>query len=401
MLKTLSIWNFALIEHIQIDFDQGLNILTGETGAGKSILLGALGMVIGRRTNTDAIRTGCDFMRVEAVFTIEKNLAIKDFLATYNILLEDDILIITRQISHSGRNIIQVNNCHITTAVLRQLGELIVDIHGQHANQALLKPLKQLALVDMYENDTIDKQKQIYLAKYQEWLELKQKLANSKVNTQEIAQRLDMLKWQINEIENAKLNVDEDEKLDAEIKVLANAEKISLLTQEAYNLLYDGENGKYAVLSLLGQVRKNLETLSRYDEQMAKVYQVIDEAYLQIQDSAEEIRDYGESIDYSPQKLDMLQSRMDDIDKLRKKYGNTIEDILAYGEKAKDELAYIENYDSNITQLEQELAKMTVILKDEAQKLHDLRVHSADILAKISCQNSFLYLWLKPKSKLI
>ena len=184
MLKTLSIWNFALIEHIQIDFDQGLNILTGETGAGKSILLGALGMVIGRRTNTDAIRTGCDFMRVEAVFTIEKNLAIKNFLATYNILLEDDILIITRQISHSGRNTIQVNNCHITTAVLRQLGELIVDIHGQHANQALLKPLKQLALVDMYENDIIDKQKQIYLAKYQEWLELKQKLANSKVNTQ-------------------------------------------------------------------------------------------------------------------------------------------------------------------------------------------------------------------------
>lgn len=382
MLKTLSIWNFALIEHIQIDFDQGLNILTGETGAGKSILLGALGMVIGRRTNTDAIRTGCDFMRVEAVFTIEKNLAIKNFLATYNILLEDDILIITRQISHSGRNTIQVNNCHITTAVLRQLGELIVDIHGQHANQALLKPLKQLALVDMYENDIIDKQKQIYLAKYQEWLELKQKLANSKVNTQEIAQRLDMLKWQINEIENAKLNVDEDEKLDAEFKVLANAEKISLLTQEAYNLLYNGENGKYAVLSSLGQVRKNLETLSKYDEQMAKVYQVIDEAYLQIQDSAEEIRDYGESIDYSPQKLDMLQSRMDDIDKLRKKYGNTIEDILAYGEKAKDELAYIENYDSNITQLEQELAQMTVILKDEAQKLHDLRVHSANILAK-------------------
>ena len=146
MLKTLSIWNFALIEHIQIEFDRGLNILTGETGAGKSILLGALGMVIGRRTNTDAIRSGADFMRVEGVFSLEEQ-RVRDFLTENNILTEDDMLIVTRQISAGGRNIIQINNCHTTLAVLRQLGEMLVDIHGQHANQALLKPAKQLNLV--------------------------------------------------------------------------------------------------------------------------------------------------------------------------------------------------------------------------------------------------------------
>lgn len=380
MLKTLSIWNFALIEHIQIDFNQGLNILTGETGAGKSILLGALGMVIGRRTNVDAIRTGCDFMRVEAVFTIDKNLAIKEFLADCNILLEDDYLIVTRQINSNGRNSVQINNCHTTMSILRQLGEMLVDIHGQHANQALLKPTKQLALVDLYGNASIEEQKLIYVEKYQQWLKLKQKLDDSKINTQEMAQRLDMLKWQINEIEMAKLSIGEDEKLEAEIKVLANAEKISLLTQDAYKLLYEGESGKYSVLSSLSQVRKDMETLSRYDENLTKTYQLIDEAYFQIQDSAEEIRNYGENIDYSPQKLDRLQSRMDDIDKLRRKYGNTIEEILAYAKKIKMELDYIENYDSNIAQLEQELTVLSEELHKEAMILHELRQDSAKIL---------------------
>ena len=382
MLKTLSIWNFALIEHVQIDFDKGLNILTGETGAGKSILLGALGMVIGRRTNIDAIRSGCEFMRVEAVFTLDNNL-VKDFLTKYNILVEDvedDDLIITRQININGKNSVQINNCHTTMAILRQLGELLVDIHGQHANQALLKPIKQLSLIDMYDGDAIQKQKEAYLEKYYQWLQIKQKLADSKINTQEMAQRLDMLKWQINEIENAKLTLDEDEKLESEIKVLANAEKISLLTQDAYKLLYEGENGKFAILSSLSQVRKDLENLAQYDENMAKVHQILDEAYFQIQDSADEIRSYGESIDYNPQKLDMMQSRLNDIDKLRRKYGNTIEEILNYLAKAKEELTYIENYDDNLAKLEQELSLLAKDASQEALILHELRQKSAKAL---------------------
>lgn len=379
MLKTLSIWNFALIEHVQIDFDKGLNILTGETGAGKSILLGALGMVIGRRTNIDAIRSGCEFMRVEAVFTLDNNL-VKDFLTKYNILVEDDDLIITRQININGKNSVQINNCHTTMAILRQLGELLVDIHGQHANQALLKPIKQLSLIDMYDGDAIQKQKEAYLEKYYQWLQIKQKLADSKINTQEMAQRLDMLKWQINEIENAKLILDEDEKLESEIKVLANVEKISLLTQDAYKLLYKGENGKFAILSSLSQVRKDLENLAQYDENMAKVHQILDEAYFQIQDSADEIRSYGESIDYNPQKLDMMQSRLNDIDKLKRKYGNTIEEILNYLAKAKEELTYIENYDDNLAKLEQKLSLLAKDVSQEALILHELRQKSAKAL---------------------
>lgn len=379
MLKTLSIWKFALIENVQIDFDKGLNILTGETGAGKSILLGALGMVIGRRTNIDAIRSGCEFMRVEAVFTLDNNL-VKDFLTKYNILVEDDDLIITRQVNINGKNSVQINNCHTTMAILRQLGELLVDIHGQHANQALLKPIKQLSLIDMYDGDAIQKQKEAYLEKYYQWLQIKQKLADSKINTQEMAQRLDMLKWQINEIENAKLTLDEDEKLESEIKVLANAEKISLLTQDAYKLLYEGENGKFAILSSLSQVRKDLENLAQYDENMAKVHQILDEAYFQIQDSADEIRNYGESIDYNPQKLDMMQSRLNDIDKLKRKYGNTIEEILNYLAKAKEELTYIENYDDNLAKLEQELSLLAKDVSQEALILHELRQKSAKAL---------------------
>ncbi|HJG07038.1 MAG TPA: DNA repair protein RecN [Megamonas hypermegale] len=373
MLKTLSIWNFALIEHIQIEFNRGLNILTGETGAGKSILLGALGMVIGHRSNLDVIRSNADFMRVEAVFSIMNEQAIKDFLLKNNILIEDDTLIITRQILASGRNIIQINNCHTTLAILRQLGEMLVDIHGQHANQALLKPQKQLNLIDEYDNGAINRQKAVYAQIYYHWLELKEKLAKSKTNTQEMAQRLDMLNWQINEIQNAKLEVDEDTKLEEQIKVLANAEKISLLSQNAYNLLYEGGN----ILSSLAQLRKDTESLAHYDENMAKVHQSVEDAYFQLQDSADEIRDFGEKIDYSPQKLDAMQSRMEEINKLRRKYGSSIEEILAYCEKAKDELSYIENYDANLAQLEQEVADLTQELKQEAATLHKLREQSA------------------------
>ena len=373
MLKTLSIWNFALIEHIQIEFNRGLNILTGETGAGKSILLGALGMVIGHRSNLDVIRSNADFMRVEAVFSIMNEQAIKDFLLKNNILIEDDTLIITRQILASGRNIIQINNCHTTLAILRQLGEMLVDIHGQHANQALLKPQKQLNLIDEYDNGAINRQKAVYAQIYHHWLELKEKLAKSKTNTQEMAQRLDMLNWQINEIQNAKLEVDEDTKLEEQIKVLANAEKISLLSQNAYNLLYEGGN----ILSSLAQLRKDTESLAHYDENMAKVHQSVEDAYFQLQDSADEIRDFGEKIDYSPQKLDAMQSRMEEINKLRRKYGSSIEEILAYCEKAKDELSYIENYDANLAQLEQEVADLTQELKQEAATLHKLREQSA------------------------
>ncbi|OUO40618.1 DNA repair protein RecN [Megamonas hypermegale] len=373
MLKTLSIWNFALIEHIQIEFNRGLNILTGETGAGKSILLGALGMVIGHRSNLDVIRSNADFMRVEAVFSIMNEQAIKDFLLKNNILIEDDTLIITRQILASGRNIIQINNCHTTLAILRQLGEMLVDIHGQHANQALLKPQKQLNLIDEYDNGAINRQKAVYAQIYYHWLELKEKLAKSKTNTQEMAQRLDMLNWQINEIQNAKLEVDEDTKLEEQIKVLANAEKISLLSQNAYNLLYEGGN----ILSSLAQLRKDTESLAHYDENMAKVHQSVEDAYFQLQDSADEIRDFGEKIDYSPQKLDAMQSRMEEINKLRRKYGSSIEEILAYCEKAKDELSYIENYDANLAQLEQEVTELTDELKHEAATLHKLREQSA------------------------
>ena len=373
MLKTLSIWNFALIEHIQIEFNRGLNILTGETGAGKSILLGTLGMVIGHRSNLDVIRSNADFMRVEAVFSIMNEQAIKDFLLKNNILIEDDTLIITRQILASGRNIIQINNCHTTLAILRQLGEMLVDIHGQHANQALLKPQKQLNLIDEYDNGAINRQKAVYAQIYYHWLELKEKLAKSKTNTQEMAQRLDMLNWQINEIQNAKLEVDEDTKLEEQIKVLANAEKISLLSQNAYNLLYEGGN----ILSSLAQLRKDTESLAHYDENMAKVHQSVEDAYFQLQDSADEIRDFGEKIDYSPQKLDAMQSRMEEINKLRRKYGSSIEEILAYCEKAKDELSYIENYDANLAQLEQEVADLTQELKQEAATLHKLREQSA------------------------
>ena len=381
MLKTLTVWNFALLEHVQVEFGEGLNILTGETGAGKSILIDALGAILGQRVSSDAIRTGCDWLRVEAVFTLDdESLGLHELLAGQAIDDSEGLLIITRQVTKGGRSMVLVNGCHVTLTILKQIGAFLVDIHGQNENLALLKEESQFALLDNYDPD-LTEALAAYRQTYGLWKGKKQEHAEKEQSAREYAQRLDMLRWQDKEISEAELKENEDEELEAEIRKLSHAEKIAGFVEESYNLLDVGTGNGSAVLTAVAKVKKNLEDMSRYDDNLANTYTMVEEAYISLQEAAGELRDYGESLEFQPAKLDKLQNRMDVIDRLCRKYGATIADVLEHQQKVQQELMDIENYDEDMARLEREIAALEEKLRQKAEHLTNLRQRAAGELA--------------------
>ena len=376
MLNTLTVWNFALLEHIQIEFDKGLNILTGETGAGKSILIDALGAMLGNRLSTDLIRSGRDWLRVEAVFSLDNQPRVVEFLEENAIDTADGELIITRQITSGGRGSILINGCHTTLAVLKNLGTLLVDIHGQNENLSLLKQDNQFALLDESGNG-LKEALGLYSAAYASFREAEKRLKEKKSASGDYEQRLDMLRWQIQEIESAKLQENEDEELQKSINKLSNAEKISRHITNACELLYGGSHSGIGVVSGLEEAVESLKALGRFDDSLDEVAGILGEAAIQVREAGYEVRDYADSLEFDPRLLDKLQGRMDVIDKLRKKYGATIADILAYYDKCQQELANIENYDEDIEALEAQVDEARKKAVQAAAGVTDLRREAA------------------------
>ena len=379
MLNTLTIWNFALLEQVQIDFDKGLNILTGETGAGKSILIDALGAMLGNRLSTDFIRDGADWLRVEAIFSIDNQPKVVDYLTENAIDASEGEIIITRQITSNGRGTILINGCHTTVSVLKKLGNLLVNIHGQNENLALLNATNQYKLVDG-SDDRIKGALADYQAAYKALKEKENELEEKERTSADNEQKLDMLRWQVQEIEAAQLQENEDEELERDIKKLSNAERISKYIGEACQNLYGGNCGM-GIVSGLEEVVENLKDLSRFDDSLESVTNIIREASIQIKEAAYEVRDYGDELEFNPQLLDKLQGRMDVIDKLRKKYGATIEDILSFKERAQEQLNDIENYDDDIAALRQEIQKLQQQAATLAQRLRELRIQAGERLS--------------------
>lgn len=381
MLKSLTVWNFALLEHVQVEFQPGLNILTGETGAGKSILIDSLGAVLGARMSADMVRSGCDWLRVEAVFSLEdESLGLHELLTQQAIDDSDKELIITRQLTRAGRSTALVNGCHVTLAVLRQIGAYLVDIHGQNENLALLKEENQFHLLDGYDPD-VSEALAAYECVYREWREKKKAYAEKQQASREYAQRLDMLHWQDKEISEANLRPGEDEQLEADIRKLSHAEKIVGSVEESYQLLEGGGGNGLGVLPALSQVKKDLEEIGSFDDALQNAQKMVEEAYISLQEASYELRDYGESVEFSPERLDQLQSRMDVIYRLCKKYGATLEDVLAHQAKVEQELTEIENYDEDIAALEKEIAALEEKLGRKAAELTRLRTAAANDLS--------------------
>jgi len=387
LLKSLHVMNFALIEEAQIDFVAGLNILTGETGAGKSILIDAFNSVLGGRSSVDTIRSGCDYFRVEAVFDIPSSNPVAGLLEEQGIPLEDDNqLILSRRLSTHGKNVILVNGCNVPLLTLKKIGAFLVDMHGQHENQALLRPEFYLTLVDSF-SPAIKPVFISYQRLYQEWLEINKQLSATEDNARERAQRLDMLTWQTQEIAMANLKVGEEEMLKQEISILTNAEKITHSIQRIHSLFFEGKAGNNGVIADLADIKRELENIVRFDGHLQAQLTAISDAFYQLEEASGNLRDYAESADFDPERLSQLQERMDIIYKLKKKYGSTEEEILEYYRLALNELDDISNHEERMEKLMERRDALQARLEMTAGQLHQIRSQAAEDMTELMCSH--------------
>ena len=350
MLSLLHIENIAVIECADISFDQGFNVLTGETGAGKSIVIDAISAILGERAYRDMIRTGTSMASVRAVFCDVPELPWFE----ENGVEYDPETVIMRQIHLDGKNVCRVNGSLVSVSILRKLGIQLINIHGQHDSASLFDEDNHLTFLDAF-GDSQEKLAS-YGTCYEKVASMRRQIDRMTMDEGEKLRRMETLKYQIAEIEKADLEAGEDETLEQRRKILQNAEKLSDGMQEAVACLYGGDDTDGAA-SLLAQAEYALGRLARFTDAYTALHERVSDLMYQVQDAAEELRDARDDLSYSSDELEQIESRLDVIHKLRRKYGVTCADILEYLEKAKKELDDIEFADDHLARLKKKLAE--------------------------------------------
>ncbi len=341
MLSELRIENFAIIDRLELSFTAGLNILTGETGAGKSIIVDALELLLGARADLDQIRTGLDQAVVEAVISLpeqwvlRKTLQEQDFLSPH-----EEELILRRVISRSGKGRIQVNGHLITLTILQEIGRGLVDIHGQHDHQSLLYSDHQRELLDAY--GRLLPLKEQYASLYREWRDLGAELESLERLRHEKDQRMEYLQYQVEEIRSARLQPGEDITLEQERAVLAHSQKLSEYAESAYQILYESDP---SILEGLLKTGGHLKEIQAIDHRFTGTLELLEAAQTQVKEVVERLRHYKSGIEHDPDRLQQIEERLYSINKLKKKYGSTLEDVLSQLSKLNQELSSLEHYE--------------------------------------------------------
>ena len=370
MLSLLHIENIAVIECADISFDQGFNVLTGETGAGKSIVIDAISAILGERAYRDMIRTGTNKASVRAVFTDVPPVP----WFSENGVAYDPETVIQREVYLDGKNVCRVNGSLVSVSILHKLGIQLINIHGQHDSASLFDEDNHLAFLDAFgDNEPL---REAYRQKYEAVAKLRKEIDRMTMDEGEKLRRMETLRYQIGEIEKAELEPGEDERLEERRKILQNAEKLSNGLEDAVACLYGGEDSEGAA-GLLAQAEYALSRLVRFSDSFGPIHETINDLKYQVQDAAEEVRDLRDDLSYSADELEDIESRLDTIHRLRKKYGVTCEDILAYLDKAKKELDDIEFADDHLERLKNELKKAEDAAWDAAKQLRKNRRETA------------------------
>ena len=377
MLQSLHVHNFALLEDAHAEFTPGFNVFTGETGAGKSILIDAFGMVLGGRASVDYVRSGTEGLWVQAVFDIANQEDIKNILREQGIEAEDD-LFLKRQISVAGKSRALVNGVQVPLAVLKQIGTALVDIHGQHENQALLKPEAARLVTDAFGGASLLAALAAYKKEYALYEAAQTKLAQLQQDNAKQDLLMDRYAWEINEITKASLVVGEEEGLEAEARLLQNGERIIKSVNAAYEQL-DEED---AVLSRLARVRDDLVYAARYDERLATFAEAVDSAWINLDDCRSELADYLSRSDFNEERATEVQQRLDTIYRLQKKYGGSTEAVLAYLEATQEKLEQLQDIAAALEKAQRELAQATKLLSVAAATLTQERERSAAALSQ-------------------
>ena len=375
MLSLLHIENIAVIERSDISFHAGFNVLTGETGAGKSIVIDAICAILGERAYRDMIRTGTDKASVRAVFTDVPELP---WFADNGVEYDAET-VIQRDIYLDGKNVCRVNGTLVTVSILRKLGIQLINIHGQHDSASLFDEENHLRFLDDFARNGALREG--YRGKYDLVAELRRQIQRMSMDEGEKLRRMETLKFQIEEIAKAGLQPGEDEELEARRKLLQNAEKLSDGIEAAAECLYGGDDTDGAA-SLLAQAERELSKLARYTDAYSALAERVTDLMYQVQDVAEEVRDARDGLAYSADELENIEFRLDKIHRLRRKYGVTCADILEYMENAKRELDEIEFADDHLERLKGKLAKAEKEAWDCALRLRDNRRQAAQILAE-------------------
>ena len=378
MLTQMSIRNFALIEQMNISFKDGITIFTGETGAGKSILMDAFSILLGERASSEFIRHGKDSFVIDGIFDIANHQSLLDVLESKNIIVEDNQLILSRSFNISGKSIILANDQPIPLKALKEIGVLLADIHGQYSNQKLLKPDSHHEYLDSY-NEAGIQAYATYKSAYKEYKTAKQALDNLSENMAERARELDMLRFQIDEIEDAGLQIGEDESISEELKRLDSFDHIDKVLSSCYDVFY---SGRHPLLETVNTIKVEVNDLIKYDDQVKDISELVNSAYFQLEEAAQSLDRYRDSISYDEERYAYCQDRDSIIYGLKKKYGDTVQDILNYEDKAQQRLEELESKGYEQGELEQQLIEKEKSAKKALVTLNSIRRENAEIIAK-------------------
>jgi DNA repair protein RecN (Recombination protein N) len=382
MLSELTITDFAIIDHLQLQLAPGFNVLTGETGAGKSIIIDAVSLLLGSKPESTMVRAGCERALIEGDFRSLTDFGrVKQFLEENDLIDDDepDRLFLSREVRSGGRSTARVNGRAVPSSVLRDIGELLIDIHGQSEHLSLLRPREHVNLLDRYAGTWELREKLAGLVA--QLRNMRKELYDLLKSEAELARRADMLKFQIDEIRSAKLKLNEDEELALEQKRLANAETLAAFADEAYTALYEGDGETPAALDALAQAHKAISGLAKIDPKFMEYVATIEAAVAQIDDLARETKHYRESIEYSPKRLNAVEERLDLIKRLKRKYGAAIPDVIAFADRAAKELDGLEHAGERIEQLRQEEDRLLREIGQVGKELSDARKAAADRLS--------------------
>ncbi len=373
LLSELTISDFAIIDHLRLAFVPGLTVLTGETGAGKSIIIDAVSNLLGGRADTEWIRAGCETARVEGIFILSPPLQadLVPFLKEHGLHDGGDTLILAREINRNGRNVCRVNGHAVTLAVFGQIGEHLVDIHGQGEHLSLLRVRAHLNFLDRYGG--LQEQRAAVAAGVRALRSVREELASLRQDERELARRADLLEYQVREIEDAQLELSEEEQLRAERKRLLNAEQLSKLSDSAFRKLGGGSEEQRTVTDMLQRVLRDLTELEKLDPQVAAYRQLVEEASYQLDDLARTLRSYRNGVEFNPVRLQAVDDRVDLIHSLKRKYGNSITEVLQFAERAAQELHDITHNEERIAELEEEESRLVIEVGAQAAALSHAR----------------------------
>lgn len=380
MLSELSIKNFAIIEALSISFEKGLTVLTGETGAGKSIIIDAIHLLVGGRGSAEFVRHGEEKAEIEGLFQIDDlHHPCYGRAVEFGIEIEDGMVVLRRDISRTGKSVCRINGKLVTISTLREFGSALVDIHGQHEHQELMDESTHLMLLDQYGIDEISISQKEYQEVFHRYEQTLNRLKSLSENEQQTAHRLDLIQFQFDEIQKAILKPNEDEELFEEKRKLGNFERVFEAIQSGYTAL----NGEQKGLDWISMVMGHLEDAAALDAAYKELFESVANSYYLLEDASHSLRNELDVLEYDPKKLNEIEERLNEINQLKRKYGKTINEILEYAAKIEEEIETLQNKETHISGLEKELASIKKDLMLEAKQLTEVRKKWAEKLTRL------------------